>query len=74
MNKRMKALYAQIEFLGDWTKNDIQAKYSENPEKEEFYSALLTEIGLKMLSLADEIDKERIAYRNQPLWKQLFTK
>jgi len=73
MNKKMEKLYAEINFLFTWVE-ELKANHKEHPENEEKYSRLLTDIGLKIIDLMEQIDKERVIYHNQPLWKKLFRK
>lgn len=75
MNKKMEELHAQIKFLSDWI-DEIKAEITDdetNVKNVERMNVAMA-CGFKMIAISKELDKEREAYWNQPLWKKIFTK
>jgi hypothetical protein len=73
MNKKMKELYAQFFFLGEWV-DELYAQIKTDPDAHIKEQEVMKACGMKMVAITEEIDKERKAYMKQPLWKQLFAK
>lgn len=73
MNKKMRKLYAEIEFLNDWIK-DLTNTISQDPAAHTKEQRTMTACVDKINQLHKELNKERKAYHNQPLWKKLITK
>lgn len=73
MNKKMEELYAKANVIGEWI-NELKVIIETDPDAHKKEQDIIIACGFKILAISKEIDAERKAYSNRPLWKKLIGK